>query len=118
MLLYLFSKNEISATKNLIIDLNGLTNINYSSNFMVRYKEAWVEEGILFVKQEFCEYGDLLDFMETLEGNNFTFNAEFFWDIIFQMLSVNKLKTFINNKYKHKYNKKFKKILFIFFLGS
>lgn len=58
------------------------------SDFVVKYEESWVEEGLLFIKQEFCEYGDLFDFMETLERNKFNFNAEFFWDLIFQMLSV------------------------------
>jgi len=65
-----------------------MININNSSNFIVKYKESWVEEGLLFIKQEFCEYGDLFDFMETLEENNFKFNIDFFWDLIFQMLSV------------------------------
>ena len=65
-----------------------MRDINNASNFIVKYKESWVEEGLLFIKQEFCEFGDLLDFLETLEENNFKYNAEFYWDLVFQMLSV------------------------------
>ena len=65
-----------------------MISLNNASNFMVKYKESWVEEGLLYIKQEFCELGDLFDFMETLEENNFNFNTDFFWDLTFQMVSV------------------------------
>jgi len=65
-----------------------LAKFNNLSNFVVKYKEAWAEEGILLIKQEFCKYGDLLDFLETLEKNNFTFSLDFYWDIVFQMICV------------------------------
>lgn len=67
-----------------------MIDINNGSKYMVKYKESWVEEGLLFIKQEFCEMGDLLDFLETLEENQFSFNAEFYWDLVFQMLIVKK----------------------------
>ncbi len=74
--------------KNLIIDLNLLIKFNNLSMFVVKYKEAWLEEGLLLIKQEFCKYGDLLDFLQHLEDNNFAFTNEFYWDLVFQMISV------------------------------
>jgi serine/threonine protein kinase len=65
-----------------------LVKFNNLSMFVVKYKEAWVEEGLLLITQEYCKYGDLLDFLQNLEDNNFVFNADFYWDIIFQMISV------------------------------
>lgn len=47
-----------------------------------------MEEGHLLIKQEYCKYGDLLDFLEKLEENNFSFTPEFYWDIIFEMICV------------------------------
>jgi len=80
-------------TKNLIIDMSILSNYNNLPNFVVKYKEAWMEEDLLFIKQEFCKYGDLLDFLQTLEKNEFNFTANFYWDIIFQMICVNNIYT-------------------------
>ena len=53
-----------------------MSNFNCLSHFIVKYMESWVEEGLLYIKQEYCEHGDLLDFLQKLEEKNFTFNAE------------------------------------------
>ena len=74
--------------KNLILDFGQKSTMDSMFNFVVKYNECWVEDGFLLIKQEYCECGDLLDFMETLEKKNFKLNSEFFWDLIFQMLCV------------------------------
>ena len=94
LIIYLFSKSEISIINTLIIDLNLLIKFNNFSIFVVKYKEAWIEEGLLLVKQEYCKYGDLLDFLERFEKYNYNFNSDFYWDLIFQMFSVNNLVNF------------------------
>lgn len=83
----------------MIIDINDSK--HYLSNFVVKNISAWQEEGLLYIKQEYCCEGDLLDFLEKLEKNNFNFTADFYWDLIFEMISVR--------------NKKF--ILFLFKLN-
>lgn len=65
-----------------------LAKFNSLSNYVTKYIESWQEEGLLFIKQEFCEYGDLLDFLQVLEDNHFSFDEKFYWDIIFDMICV------------------------------
>jgi len=54
--------------------------------------ESWREEGLLYIKQEYCKYGDLLDFLQSLEKKNFQFDIDFYWDIFFEMICVNQNK--------------------------
>jgi serine/threonine protein kinase len=65
------------------------------SQFCVSYKEAWMDldgnnnsqiENHLFISQEFCKYGDLLDYLEKIEESGFKFTEEFYWDLIFEMM--------------------------------
>lgn len=76
---------------NLISDLNLFSKFNCLSHFVTKYIDSWLEEGILYIKQEFCENGDLLDLLQKLENKNFVFNADFYWDIIFDMICVNEI---------------------------
>ena len=73
----------------MIKDLNLLAKFNRLSNNLVKYIEAWEEVGgVLCIKQEYCKYGDLLDFLQKLEQKNFDFNSQFYWDLIFEMICV------------------------------
>jgi len=51
--------------------------------------ESWVEEGLLYIKQEYCKNGDLLDFLQKLEEKNYNFDVDFYWDLFFEMICVN-----------------------------
>ena len=62
--------------------------------------ESWLEEGLLYIRQEYCEHGDLLDFLQKLEDKNYKFVAEFYWDIFFEMICV-KIKLLIINNFKY-----------------
>lgn len=65
------------------------------SQFCVSYKAAWMDldgnnnsqlENHLFITQEFCKYGDLLDYLEKVEESGFIFTEDFYWDLIFEMM--------------------------------
>lgn len=84
---YLFLRqSELSKVETFISDLNNSKHI--LSDFILKTYEAWQEEGLLYIKQEYCCEGDLLDFLERLEASNFNFTEEFYWDIIFEMICV------------------------------
>ena len=92
-------KNELSTVKKLFIDLN--KNSSYqSSTFCIHYLDYWEEEEIdftetsthctdknLYILMNYYENGDLLDYLSKLEQQNFSFNADFYWDILFEMLA-------------------------------
>jgi hypothetical protein len=78
---------------------------NNFSNFCLKLKESWMEEHHLYITQEYCKYGDLLDYLEKIEkfenknnlksysktNNNvncLVFNETFYWDLIFEMICV------------------------------
>ena len=61
---------------------------NPYSNFCLKAYEAWKEDHSIFIKQEFCPYGDLLDYLQKLELNKINLCNEFYWDLIFEMLCV------------------------------
>jgi serine/threonine protein kinase len=77
-------------TKKFITDIDNSN--HFLSNFIVRNLEAWQEDGLLYIKQEYCCEGDLLIFLERLEGQKFNFTTDFYWDLIFEMICVRKLK--------------------------
>lgn len=86
------SKKTVSSTCyqktcSLIDDMNLLRKFNVFSNFCVNYKEAWQEEGLLIIKQEYCENGDLLNYLEKLYKCKFNPTIDFYWDLIFEMLN-------------------------------
>ncbi len=62
---------------------------NPYSSFCLKSLEAWKEENNIFIKQEYCPYGDLLDYLQLLEINNYQFTNQFYWDLVFEMLCVN-----------------------------
>ena len=40
----------------------------------------------IYILSEFYPNGDIIDYLEQLEKNNFLFTPEFYWDIIFEMI--------------------------------
>ena len=85
---------DFNSTQNFIIDFSLYKDKNIFSNYCVNYKECWLEEEVhahtltenhLFIIQDFCKYGDLLDYLESLEKIGYSFNEEFYWDLIFEM---------------------------------
>jgi serine/threonine protein kinase len=70
----------------LIFDLNLLSKYNIYSQFCVRYREAWVEDFHLYIKQDYCKHGDILDLLEKLYHAGFNLTEQFYWDLIFEML--------------------------------
>lgn len=81
----------LSETNKLIYDLNLLSKYNISSMFCLKLKESWMENNSLYLVTEFCKFGDLLNYLETLEKYNFNFTEAFYWDLIFEMTQVNNL---------------------------
>ena len=59
--------------------------------FCVKYIDYWIEDMSylnknMYILTEFYEKGDVIDYLENLEKNNFVFTPEFYWDIIFEMI--------------------------------
>jgi serine/threonine protein kinase len=86
---------DFNLTQNFINDFSENKEKSIFSNFCVNYKECWLQEeshdhtlteNHLFITQEFCKYGDLLDYLGSLELQGFNFTPEFYWDLIFEML--------------------------------
>ncbi len=40
----------------------------------------------LYILLEYYPFGDILDYLENLEKNNFELNVDFYWDMIFEMI--------------------------------
>jgi hypothetical protein len=57
-------------------------------NFCVKNYEIWKEERSIYLKEEFCVYGDLLDYLQKLEREGFVFSNDFYWDLFFEMICV------------------------------
>jgi hypothetical protein len=86
---------DYNLTKNFIKDFSENKEKSIFSNFCVNYKECWLEEeshnhtlteNHLFISQEYCKYGDLLDYLGSLELQGYNFTPQFYWDLIFEML--------------------------------
>jgi serine/threonine protein kinase len=67
--------------------MNLLRKFNIFSAFCVNYREAWLEDNLLLIKQEYCENGDMLNYLEKLYKCKYSFNIDFYWDLIFEMLN-------------------------------
>jgi serine/threonine protein kinase len=91
------SNYDYNIAINFIKEVSGRNSFQVSpfSQFCVSYKEAWMDldgnnnsltENHLFITQEFCKYGDLLDYLEKVEESGFKFTEEFYWDLIFEMM--------------------------------
>ena len=57
--------------------------------FIVHYNSAWIDtDNHLYVQQEYCGNGDLLDYLSKLENANVKLDEVFYWDLIFEMICV------------------------------
>ena len=62
------------------------------------YYCSWIDsDNKLYVKEEFCSNGDLLDYLDKIDNfNSSLLNDEFYWDMIFEMLCVSRNVYYIN----------------------
>ena len=93
-------KNDLSTVKKIFIDLNKKSSYQ-ASNFCLHYLDYWEEEEVidiadtsnhftdknLYILMNYYDNGDLLDYLSKLEQHNFSFNTDFYWDILFEMLA-------------------------------
>ena len=59
--------------------------------FCLKYIDYWIEDmnylnKNMYILTEFYAKGNVIDYLENLEKNNFVFTPEFYWDIIFEMI--------------------------------
>lgn len=92
-------KNNIKTIKNIFKDFQNNKN-NIGSEFCVNYIDFWIQkeeydletselnfcEESFYILYDYYEYGDLFDYLEKLEKNNFKFSEDFYWDIVFEMI--------------------------------
>ena len=103
--IYCIKKIVKTSPKSSIDDLKKITHDfslnlnNILSSFCVLNKEFWIEteefkpvsefnfsNKNLYLLSNYYENGDIFDFLEKLEENNFTFSENFYWDLIFEMI--------------------------------
>ena len=60
------------------------------NQFICNYYQAWIDsDNNLYIQQEYCQYGDILDYLSALESHNdLLLNENFYWDLIFEMICV------------------------------
>lgn len=57
--------------------------------FICTHYNTWIDNDFnLYAQTEFCNYGDLLDYISYLENLNICLNTSFYWDVIFELLCV------------------------------
>ena len=91
-------KSNIDNLKRITQDFSYNSN-NILSKFCVQNIDFWIEteefkqtsdlnfcNKNLYLLTNFYENGDILDYLERLEENQFNFTEEFYWDIIFEMM--------------------------------
>jgi len=69
-------------------DFNNFAVFNNYAKFCIKIFHMWQEENAIFIKQEYCMFGDLLDYLQALETKSFKFTKDFYWDMIFEMICV------------------------------
>ena len=103
--IYCIKKIVKTSPKSNIDNLKKITNDfrynlnNILSQFCVQNIEYWIEQEEfkqlselnycnknLYLLMNYYENGDIFDYLEKLEENNFHFTEEFYWDLIFEMI--------------------------------
>lgn len=64
--------------------------LSYLRDYICMYYQAWIDnDENIYVQQEFCQYGDLLDYLEQIEHTKcIEMNVDFYWNLIFELLCV------------------------------
>lgn len=57
-----------------------------NENLEIVYKDVYISKEFLYILYDYYPNGDLLDYLEKLEINNYQFTPDFYWDIIFEMI--------------------------------
>lgn len=65
-------------------------NLAFVEGFICRCINTWIDsDNNLYLQEEFCENGDLLDYLAKLENYDIKLlNEEFYWDLCFEILCV------------------------------
>lgn len=93
-------KNNFNIIQTIFDDFKKNDNNKIGEKFCIKYLDFWIEnenydllnEDInygnknLYILLEYYKYGDILDYLEKLEKNNFKFTNDFYWDMIFEMI--------------------------------
>jgi len=92
------SLSDFNSIQNLNNDFN-LKKFDIFSEFCVNSKECWLEneshehtllDDHLYISQDFCLFGDLLNYLEKIENvntpENLILTESFYWDLIFEMM--------------------------------
>ena len=91
-------KSNIDNLKKITYDFKNNIN-NILSKFCVHIIDYWIEKEDfknfsdinfcnknLYLLTNYYENGDIFDYLEKLEENNFIFSEDFYWDLIFEMI--------------------------------
>lgn len=94
-------KNHMEELQNVNDLIRFINNCDYSlivyRNFICIYYNSWIDnDNHLYVTMEYCENGDIFDFLSWLENKNYCFNEEFYWDLVFETLLVSVLYVIYN----------------------
>lgn len=78
-------------TQEFIKDLhNAPSDLSIIKQFLCMYYYAWIDsDHNLYVQQEYCQNGDLLDYLGILENEKASvLTEEFYWDLVFETICV------------------------------
>ena len=73
---------------------------DFDKSFCMRYIKFWIQDNNfnlkkkdkiylnknLYILTEYYKKGDIINYLEQLEKNNFKFSPDFYWDLIFEMI--------------------------------
>ena len=93
-------KNNFSTIQTIFTDMKKSNSDEIGEQFCMKYLDYWIEnedyelmrEDInyrnknLYILLEYYPLGDVLDYKENLDKNNFVLKADFYWDMIFEMI--------------------------------
>ena len=99
--------SEKTNKNNFYILLNTLEDIQkenktwtFKKTFCIKYIDYWMEnqnfnlvkKGVnylnknIYILTDYYIYGDIFDYLEQLEKKNYSFNSDFYWDMVFEMM--------------------------------
>jgi hypothetical protein len=89
-----YKKNNFKTIISTLKDLHDKTNIKNNSDlllgeqFCMKCIDYWIEKNnkYLYILLEYYPQGDILDYIQKLDQNNYKYTSNFYWDIIFEMI--------------------------------
>ena len=95
------NKNNFYTLLNTLEDMQKENrNWTFNKTFCMKYIDYWVENQNsnldkrdinylnknIYILTDYYIYGDIFDYLDQLEKNNYTFTSDFYWDMIFEMI--------------------------------